>query len=165
MSESTSTDANLNELIKHVVSTMDANAAATGGATQKKWFNFSVNAETKPIYDKDYLKTAFNRDRLNKTVTDIAGKDKQEAGDMGKVKTAMQQLDIMASWHRDSTSRFKSRVRVLAHRASEVSADGTDYGPLRTAMVRYLKAETGENTSSEVLIAVNDQDNQSESIA
>ena len=134
-------DTVFSDVVKHVIKISDKNSEAVNGATQRRWANFKPDGSTDetPIYSKDYLGPIFNRSRLNKTFTDLHTKAASEAGDLGLSVIAMAQVDILAGWERDLSTRFKSRVRALAHKASEANADGTDYGPLRTTIVRHMK--------------------------
>jgi hypothetical protein len=157
MANEGSIDQTYDKVTKFVATTMDNNMEAVNGLVQKKWFNFKdpSTANNKPIYAVDYLEDMFDRERLNKNIINIF-KEEPKEGHFGTFVVNTAQINLVASWHRDLTSRFKSRVRSLAHRASEINAEGSDNSPLRSSMTRNMNNILKSNSVGEPSEEVSD---------
>ena len=157
-------DATYEKVSKFVTNTQTANSKIAENGNQRKWFNFSESDSpgASPIYSPDYLTPIFDRDRLNKNITNVfTEKSGPQLGDMGICVVNTAQIMVVAGWERDLSSRFKSRVRSLAHRYSERNAEGTDNSPLRSSINRsmtnilkqYTAASNNEPSAGTIALA------------
>ena len=119
-------DPQFEKIVKYLT---DASKKVADGSTKdwtRPWINFqSITAVEK--FDFEGVHKLFTRQAAN----DAYGAKRSDKNALAKdIQSSKLTGDYLAGWERDYRMRTRSRVRMIAHTASRMAANGDNKGPL-----------------------------------